>query len=328
MNTQTETQYQERLSSLAQAVYAADEAWYAVLDREHTPAEAKAAKATYTEAKAAYREVENEAIGRGMTSPCSRCGGAGGWQGWPDFTCYRCGGGCREAYRPLKFQTMPPTRIKNAARAAAKFAQERDDADTRWSTFAAEHPEEAAFMKASDDQFIKAMVATVEKWNGLTEKQLAAVQRNMVEAAEEARIEALRESGEGEWLSGKAVTIEGEVVKVKSQERGYHGWAWKMLVVSDDGNRYWGTAPESLWRAAGEGEEGTTKQIEGSTIRFIADTERSADDEHFGFFKRPRQLEVVSWANDKEGEYRHERDRGRTDARANRRADRPAHRCF
>lgn len=83
--------------------------------------------------------------------------------------------------------------------------------------------------------------------------------------------------------TGRA-TVTGEVLALKGQETVF-GYVTKMLVRGECGNKFWGTAPGSLL------DEGVER---GDTVSFTASVEKSNNDDHFGFFKRPTKAVVVS----------------------------------
>lgn len=84
------------------------------------------------------------------------------------------------------------------------------------------------------------------------------------------------------YLDGKA-TVTGEVVMVKVQES-YYGYQLKMMVVSPEGHKVYGSAPSSL--------QGVKK---GDVVTFTANFE--AGDKGMSWFKRPTKAVFVSTAN-------------------------------
>lgn len=74
--------------------------------------------------------------------------------------------------------------------------------------------------------------------------------------------------------------IVGVVVSTKWQESPY-GTVQKMLVVSQDGYKLWGTIPRGL----------TAKR--GDKVAFVAKVEPSRNDPAFGFFSRPTNPELI-----------------------------------
>lgn len=75
--------------------------------------------------------------------------------------------------------------------------------------------------------------------------------------------------------------MSGTVVSTKYVDSEY-GSTFKMLVVLDDLNKVWGTVPAAI--------DCDPKDMR---VTFTATVERSRDDEHFGFFKRPSKAQVI-----------------------------------
>jgi len=66
-----------------------------------------------------------------------------------------------------------------------------------------------------------------------------------------------------------------------------------MLDKETDGNKVWGTVPEAAF--LNDPESGSTLPLDalkGREVEFTAAVERSRDDEHFGFYKRPTKVTV------------------------------------
>lgn len=124
----------------------------------------------------------------------------------------------------------------------------------------------------------------LNRYGSLSEKQVDAALRGRDRDAEfEAR--KVAEKPASPLVEGR-YEITGEIVSTKSQESDY-GWTWKMLVKMEDGNKVWGTIPESLFCL-------DVANAKGERVTFTATVERSRDDENFGFFKRPTKATVVS----------------------------------
>jgi hypothetical protein len=103
--------------------------------------------------------------------------------------------------------------------------------------------------------------------------------------------------------------VEGEVISCKWKAGAYP--AWKMVVKvqrteglsSNDpkacvGSKVWGTVPQDIDEAAAHIEDDPTGEtykpdIVGENVRFKAKFTRSDDDEYFGFFKGPREGEIL-----------------------------------
>lgn len=140
----------------------------------------------------------------------------------------------------------------------------------------------------------------------LSEKQVDAARRLAAKEAEFQAKRAARRAAEtadaADFPTGRA-TVTGEVVSVKLKESQF-GDSFKWLVKTDDGNKVWGTIPTSVLEAArwaryderfNEGELYCYQQhLVGKTVKFTATFEVSADDNHFGFYKRPSNPEVLA----------------------------------
>lgn len=312
----------EKYLALMDAVYTADGAWANDLDNAD-------AKAAYRAAKAEFRAYEETLLGTEYVETCGRCGGAGGWKGWPGFTCYECLGHCKvtREYRKHRFDADPAARD----RAYRKRLAEREAEDAAFAAKAAELGAAGAKLVAAADKvnawhnyreddsdldeslrptksdyFFAGLADKLRKYGSLSEKQLACVERGLAEDAKKAaEAEALKSAPA---LTGGVREIEGEVLSARWHD-GAYGSTYKMRVKLDDGNVVWGTVPRSLMDAttprldhenSGVDEEGRSytpvieaPELVGSRVRFTAEVERSRDDEHFGFFRRPKRAVLV-----------------------------------
>lgn len=274
--TNTTTLTTPTLDELREAVWNADSAWALALDDP-------AAKAAYKAAKKSFRDAETKAIECGATDTCHRCGGEGGWRGWPGFTCYNCAGSGREPLRKTKFQAEPPTRAK-------RQAERQAEVDARSAVYAEQIEklgevgralvEARAAVDAYDgytdeplsrETYFRAELASkLFQFGSLSEKQIAAVRSGL--DRELAQAEAKAAAGP---LDEGRYAIEGEVVSGRYQDSQF-GSTYKILVKLDNDNKVWGTCPRAL--------DGKV----GDRVVFTATVERSGDDEHFGFFSRPK----------------------------------------
>lgn len=124
------------------------------------------------------------------------------------------------------------------------------------------------------------------KWGSISEAQrnLATKLVNDVTAKAEA-LEAREADTAAKVAAGVEVpngkqTVEGTVVSTKWQDNDF-GSTLKMLVVTDEGWKVFGTVPSSI-----EVEKGTR-------VRFNATVSQSNNDPLFGFFKRPTKAQVL-----------------------------------
>ncbi len=287
--TETEPQTtEEKRDALYNTVSEADSAWYADIENADL-------KAAYKAAKDAFREFENAAIDKGATEKCYRCGGSGGWVGWPGFTCYRCNGAGREPMRKSKFQAAPNIRFKKESKIDAEIAEKDaayaaaiadlgdvgsalDTARIEVRDYHAEcyHDYDDPKGPSRETGFRADLATKLWRFGSLSEAQVAAVRKGIErETAREAEKAAAGPLAEGEY------EITGEIVSTKWQESKF-GTTKKMLVKLDDGNKVFGTFPSKLGDAD-----------KGSRVTFTATVERSEDDEHFGFFKSPKQARLA-----------------------------------
>ena len=146
------------------------------------------------------------------------------------------------------------------------------------------------------DGFLGAMCAQLDEWGHLTEKQEAAVRKVMADRKERAKKRDVEREAEraaaADCPEGRLI-LTGVVVSTDLRENAF-GNTWKMLFKSDDGFKLWGTIPNSLF---GWDEECRPQlpadDMPGKRVTFTATVTQSADDEKFGFFKRPTKAE---WA--------------------------------
>jgi len=158
--------------------------------------------------------------------------------------------------------------------------------------------EDFLFHWHNTDGFLGAMSDVMMEWGHLTEKQEAAVRKIMADRKERAEKRAAEREAEraaaADCPEGR-ITLTGVVISTDLRENAF-GETWKMLFKSDDGFKLWGTIPSSLfnwddedWRNRVGGD-----QMPGKRVTFTATVTPSADDEKFGFFKRPTKSEWVA----------------------------------
>lgn len=132
----------------------------------------------------------------------------------------------------------------------------------------------------------------------ITEGQIEAVRKIVTAQAESAPVPTGR------------VVIEGEIRSMTWRDNDFGG-AWKMLVVSAEGWKVWGTVPSALFDAeevtalvydeagyfrSGEwGSVGAAAEtvLPGRRCRFTATVKASDDDPAFGFYSRPAKAEIL-----------------------------------
>jgi hypothetical protein len=132
----------------------------------------------------------------------------------------------------------------------------------------------------------------------LSERQIQAV-RNTIDAQARRDAERAAETVATKPLAEGRYIIEGEVLSHKYQDTIY-GTQHKMLIKMSDGNKVWGTVPASIEDALTHYDTDTVDELKGQTIRLAATVERSRDDDHFGFFKRPANATLTTNATPEE----------------------------
>lgn len=264
--------------------------------RSGSPEEIALARKAYQAAKRSYRRHEQDEFAAGALWTCGRCGGSGVYAHYG--TCFNCGGsGYHPTQSPHKFQADPKLRLKkealhNADQQAQQAALEQALSELPEAVATALRASEDTFQRLngyySDDeqmsreeQFRHSLFLKLRKYGELSAAQVAAVEggleRDAQRAAEAAALELAAPLVEGKR------EVEG-VVQTTRLKHGDFGSTLKMLVKQDDGNKVWGTVPRALEELS---------FLEGQRIKFTATVERSSDDPHFGFFKRPTKVEVI-----------------------------------
>ena len=226
-----------------------------------------------------------------VPAKCHKCGGAGGAQAWAwtGWTCYRCNGSGGEPGGD-KVYAYPAswTDEQVAAHVAKREAQAIARAERKAAKIAAEHaawlseqPAELVDMIAHRDDYDGFVwdILTQGTHKALSERQVTAMLEAAKRSAERVAAEAA-EAVNAQPLPTGTVTIEGEVLTTKVQENRF-GSELKML-VKGLGWKVWGTVPRSL------------EAHRGAVVRFTATVEASDDDPTFGFFKRPRNAQILS----------------------------------
>lgn len=292
--TETQQIKEAQLLDLIHGVEQADEAWYNDIENAEL-------RVAYEDAKRDYRAVEQTYFAHGFGWTCGRCGGSGIYTGTRNpGTCFNCmGTGIHPRQTPHKFAASPKIRLAREADAREKRAVEAAALDSALRALPTEVEQALRNAKAEydrlsgyynpdtgeeltrDDNFYMSLYHKLEKWGSLSVKQVEAVQRGVDRKKQrEAEKEALTQVAP---LAEGRYGIEGEILTMKWQESQY-GSTLKMLVKLDDGNKVWGTCPSKL-------------QVEvGDRVRFFAQVERSRDDDHFGFYKRPTAAEKMEVA--------------------------------
>jgi hypothetical protein len=166
-------------------------------------------------------------------------------------------------------------------RKAAALDREAAKARSAWATYRAEHPADWDALDASDNEFVRDVMAKGEKYGDLSDRQFDAICKAIVRDREREAKRAEWETEERGTIAEGRQTIEGEVISTKWQANDY-GERLVMTVKDSENRCYWGTVPSKL-------------DVEvGDRVRFVGTVTRSDKDESFGFFKRPAKGEVLS----------------------------------
>lgn len=177
------------------------------------------------------------------------------------------------------------------------------EAEIARAAFAEAHGDVVAYLTGLGDNahhFMRDLAAKLARAGTLSDAQAAAARKFAANdaaravriAAEQAALADAPALAEGRYL------IEGEVMSHKwTEDRGF-GSQHKMLVKLADGNKVWGTVARSIEDALTTQDPvtylRTTDDLKGQTVKFTATVERSQDDEHFGFYKRPSNATLTT----------------------------------
>lgn len=199
-------------------------------------------------------------------------------------------------FRAWLFQTTTPAMDAMIADANSTDVDIDLDDESTDRRYAAYHRARAAFLKRygrRPDMIDEAL----QKWGGLTEKQLAFARRIFAErlARAEGRdaIENARRASAPHWTTGRQ-TFTGTIQSVRVEEIQF-GWrkttTVKGLVTLGDGRKVWASLPKAaVWIGVDESLNQGPKSYEdlkGLTLTMTATITPSDDDPTMGFAKRP-----------------------------------------
>lgn len=184
--------------------------------------------------------------------------------------------GVRKA-RAQRAQTLANDRQKNADLAADYLIENADIAEI-FATIEHHIIEDIALKLPRYGSLTRGQEDLVRK---IAAEEPARLERKDAAIAREEALAAAPELAEGRY------TIEGLVISTKWKEGyGYGEMTLKMLVELDDLNRVWGTVPRSIF------DEVEAADFRTIRVQFDAAVEKSQDDIHFGFYKRPTKATV------------------------------------
>jgi hypothetical protein len=170
---------------------------------------------------------------------------------------------------------------------------------TRKAAFRAAHPEVVELLETVDisdrfdDSFLVSVARQYNSKGELSERQVEALEKLISRQRErDARREQERWELQGApQLEEGRYEITGEIVSAKVVD-GDYGMQVKMLVKLENGNKVYGSMPSNVEEELGS--DGIAAlRARPQPVRFTAQVERSRDDEHFGFFKRPTKAALL-----------------------------------
>lgn len=129
----------------------------------------------------------------------------------------------------------------------------------------------------------------------LTDRQYDAVRRCYQGKLKFAAAKAAQDAAAKPVPTGKALTVQGEIVSIRYQDNNFGpGGSYKML-VKGDGWKIWSTVPQNLLPSVYNMVEldAHLNGMKGQQVRFVADV-ATKDDPSFGLAKRPRQAEILA----------------------------------
>lgn len=172
------------------------------------------------------------------------------------------------------------------AKEAAERAAYKADKKAKAAAYKAEHSDIVAFLEANqNNRFFESVLDALNTYGGLTEKQEAAVVKNMKAALEPKEDVVKCDAPEGR------ITDTFTVVSVKFVENDFGG-TLKMKATSEKGYSIWVTVPDKI--KADDGILYCNNVEKGHKIQMSVDLTRSDTDASFAFGKRPTKPVLVS----------------------------------
>jgi hypothetical protein len=239
--------------------------------------------------------------------PCWKCGGSGylTWTSLDESRCWACH---TRKGRWVPVRTIE-RRIKDRARRAAnrdkKAQAKRAAVEAQLAQFELDHPG-LAFMtgEAVHDEtvemnhIVRDIAMRMQIWGTISEKQLALCEK-IVREDDERRAQREVERATASPAPAGRTVIEGVIRSVKMYD-GDYGTTYKMLVVTDEGWKAFGTVPAQIEPKTYHGGEdegsfyGQMMALKGQRVKYTATLEPKADDPIFAIAKRPAKAEIVA----------------------------------
>lgn len=176
------------------------------------------------------------------------------------------------------------------AREAGRARAEAHAKQARIAELCEQHPllTWLTYPQATDNPFLLDVGRKLQQYGDLSARQIDAVERAIVRDTGRADTRAAEEASASPVPEGKQVIV-GRIVSIRNDPNpfNWYGEITRMLVVSDDGWKVWGTMPAALGRA-------DVADIRKARVEFVATVTRSDDDKTFGFFSRPSKARVLA----------------------------------
>jgi hypothetical protein len=279
------------------AIYAHDERGHRV--DTHRPSAINPGDYEYVKVDEARKaRVDGQTKLAGPAGTCHHCGKAIVWRVF--FKHIPTGNLVTFGYQCADILKMTDNRIDHEMnllkRQAANERQQEEwnktveDRRADWET---NHPDEAAFVRDYKGEFgqdfINRIRWGIDKYGSPLDNQIESIKKFIAgrQAFEDRKLEEAKQLEDAPLLADGRQTIEGIIVSEKYTETVY-GRQHKMLVKMDDGNKVFGTMPDSIEHAVYDTERETAV---GMRIKFDAKVEPKED--HFGFYSRPTKAQVV-----------------------------------
>jgi hypothetical protein len=192
------------------------------------------------------------------TETCTRCRGSGTFM---TGTCFACAGRGVRTFKTSPEQRAARTKPTPESRAKYQDKKERDG-ERRLQQFEAVHPDEAAWMKSRADRgfnFAQDLLRGVKQYGHLTERQMAAVQRCIVQDRERDEQHA-QERLQAEMRAEPVNTVNLQAVEQAFARAKGQGIKWPKLTL--DGFQLKPAGANSrnagaIYVTQGRGDEGT-----------------------------------------------------------------------
>lgn len=242
------------------------------------------------------------------SNPCVRCGGD--VRAFSEYDringgdCFECGSdpSYLDHYTVADARKAEARRVKSINATRLEMAKEElrwdadiaDAADVRseWGTLvrgegvlSSEYAESYWFLQSIVDRMLKG--------KGLSAKQIEAGANSIARFNNRHQIEADRAAKKAATpavVSGRQ-EIAG-TVKSHKEVDGDYGLSWKMIVEDDEGRRYYGTIPQSIFEALSAlGYGYNLDELPGKRVT-LTGTVKPSDDHDFGFYSRPAKARI------------------------------------